>query len=124
MFGGILRRLHDGQHLASLDEPGERDQGQTSRVGATRFHLTFEIQWLRSPRCASLMNPDRLIRVRSTLLVLCAIASAWALMLALTGGFVVTILSIRVSSRNPRNAVLIALLSGLAAWALPAPRDR
>ncbi|HEY6360698.1 MAG TPA: hypothetical protein VIX63_06315, partial [Vicinamibacterales bacterium] len=46
------------------------------------------------------------------------------LMLALTGGFVVTILSIRVSSRNPRNAVLIALLSGLAAWALPAPRDR
>ena len=70
------------------------------------------------------MNLDRLIRLRQTLLVLCAIASAWAVVLALTGGFVVTILSIRVSSRNPLNAVLIALISGLAGWALPAPRDR
>ena len=37
--------LHDGEDRTPLDEPGEHDECQTSRVaGSTRLHLTFEIQ--------------------------------------------------------------------------------
>ncbi len=67
------------------------------------------------------MHVTLVTRVRRGLLVLGALAALWAAVVALTGGFVISFDQIRVSSRNPRNVVLIALLSGLAAWALALP---
>jgi hypothetical protein len=70
------------------------------------------------------VNTDVKTRLRWALLILCALATIWAVGVALTGGFVVYLNSIRFSSRNPRNAAVIALLSALAAWALTAPDQR
>ena len=57
-------------------------------------------------------------RCRRALLVLCGAASLWAVAVALLGGFALTIGPIRVSSHNPSNPAVIALLSALAATAL------
>ena len=70
------------------------------------------------------MNTDLKTRLRRALLILCALAAIWAVAVALTGGFVVYLNSVRVSSRNPRNAAVIALLSALAVWALTTPDER
>jgi hypothetical protein len=58
------------------------------------------------------------------LLVLCTLAAIWAVVLAFTGGFVVHLGPVRVSSRTPRNAIVIALFAGLTAGALWLPRWR
>ena len=68
------------------------------------------------------MNTDKFVRLRRALLVLCALAAAWALVISLTGGFVVRVGGTRVSSRTPVNPLLMALIAGLAAAAL-SPRD-
>jgi len=61
------------------------------------------------------------IRIRRVLLVVCAMAGVWAILMSLTGGFVVRIGSMRVSSRTPVNAIVLALVAGLAAVALAVP---
>ena len=49
---------------------------------------------------------------------LCILAAAWAAVLTFTGGFFVRLGPIRVSSQNPRNVVVISLLSAVVVWAL------
>ena len=63
-------------------------------------------------------------RLGRALIVLSALALLWAVVVALTGGIVLNVHSIRLSSRSPRNAGLIALLGGLAGWALLPPGER
>ena len=61
---------------------------------------------------------DRLQRVRRGVLVLAACAALWAPLAVLTGGFSVRLGPLSISSRNPRNAVLIVLVLMAVAWAL------
>ncbi|HVH26543.1 MAG TPA: STT3 domain-containing protein [Vicinamibacterales bacterium] len=64
-------------------------------------------------------------RLRYFLIVLCALAVTWALVVAFSGRVVLRFGSFRVlSSREPWTAVTIALLSGLAAWALTPQTER
>lgn len=62
-------------------------------------------------------------RLGRTAIVLAAAALVWALLLMVTGGFVVRVGEVSVSSRAPRNAFLIALLAVLIAWTC-APTER
>jgi hypothetical protein len=65
---------------------------------------------------------DRGLRVSLTI---AAFSGAWAAAVALTGGFAVDSHLIRLSSRSPRNAIIIAAISAAIAWALtPAFRRR
>lgn len=70
------------------------------------------------------MNSRRVAVVRRVLLVVCACAIVWAVVLATSGGFVLRLGPLRISSRTPRNPVLIALASALATWALFRPDVR
>ena len=57
--------------------------------------------------------------LRRLLLILGPIAAIWAVVVELSGGFFLGLGSVRIlSSREPGNPALIALLSALAAWAL------
>jgi hypothetical protein len=67
---------------------------------------------------------NRLNRLRRALLALSALAALWAAVVWITSGFVVHVGSLPITSRNPRNPALIALLSALAARALPRPGGR
>jgi hypothetical protein len=71
-----------------------------------------------------LIDPDRLNHLRRALLALSALAALWAAVVWITGGFVAYVGSLPITSRNPRNPALIALLSALAARALPRPGGR
>jgi Dolichyl-phosphate-mannose-protein mannosyltransferase len=65
---------------------------------------------------------DRGFRVSRTL---AALAGAWAMAVALTGGFAIDFPFIHLSSRNPRNATILAVVSAAIAWVLaPAFRRR
>lgn len=64
------------------------------------------------------MTSDSIARVRRALLVLCAIAATWALVVPLTGGFMFRVGAVRISSRNPLNGIIIALVAALAAGVL------
>jgi hypothetical protein len=57
------------------------------------------------------------------LLVLAAVMVLWALVVGLTGGFVLSIGGMRLSSRSMRNALIVFSLAMAAAWAI-APRGR
>lgn len=57
------------------------------------------------------------------LLLLAVLAAVWSIVVALTGGFVVHLGLVQLSSRNPRNGVLLALLSLLLVAALPVGRS-
>jgi hypothetical protein len=70
------------------------------------------------------MNQDRVSRLRRALVAVCMLAATWAAVVILTGGFIVFLYSLQVSSRNPRTPLLLALVSGGAAWALPMPGGR
>lgn len=63
------------------------------------------------------MNVDHVTRLRRLLLLLSASAAVLAVVVALTGGFVIHFAFFRLSLRSPRNSSLVALLSGLAVWA-------
>jgi hypothetical protein len=67
------------------------------------------------------MSVESVTRIRRALLVLCTLALIWAALLDITSGFVVRLGPIRITSRNPLNPFLIALLSGLAACVLARP---
>lgn len=71
------------------------------------------------------MNSGHLTRLRRAFLILSALTFVWAIGVALTGGFVLRLATMRVlSSRHPRNSAIFALLSGLGAWALSTPDER
>ena len=57
----------------------------------------------------------RLASLRRWLLILTACALAWTLVLVLAGGFVVSLGPLRISSRNPRQPLLLALAALIAA---------
>jgi 4-amino-4-deoxy-L-arabinose transferase-like glycosyltransferase len=62
-------------------------------------------------------------RLGRSAIVLAAAALLWALLLVTTGGFVVRVGAVSLSSRAPRNALLIALLAVVIAWTV-APTER
>ena len=68
------------------------------------------------------MDRDRLILLRRIVLALVGVAAAWASVVSLTGGFVVWLGPLRLSSRNPRNALLAATVCAIAVWVLSSPR--
>jgi len=53
--------------------------------------------------------------VRRTLISLAVLALIWSAIVAITGGIGITLAGVRVSSRNPRNPLLIALASACTA---------
>lgn len=61
---------------------------------------------------------SRRTAARRVLLGLAVLAAIWAAILALTGGVAVSIAGVRLSSRSPRNPLLIAIVSACAAAAL------
>src|SRR6266542_2129487 len=65
------------------------------------------------------MRPDRFRTLRSALIGICGLLTLWAAVVTVTKGFVIHVMGIAVSSRDPRNPALLAILSALAAWALP-----
>jgi hypothetical protein len=69
------------------------------------------------------LPPRHLVYVCRAFCALCALAAVWAAVLVLTGGFFVRLGAIRISSQNPRNAVLISLLSALVVWVLSLSPD-
>jgi len=60
--------------------------------------------------------------LRRGLIALSALAFLWAAMIALTGGVAFHLLSLRLSSRNPLNPVIVGALCALGALVLAAPR--
>src|SRR3954454_4006431 len=62
--------------------------------------------------------------LRSPLLVLCALATCWAAVVFATGGFVARIGMLRISSRSPRTALIVALACAAAAFVLSTPGER
>jgi hypothetical protein len=68
------------------------------------------------------VDADRLIRLRRALTSICALSVLWATLVAITGGFVLHLAGTPVTSRNPRNPLLIAIMAAIAAWALPGRR--
>ena len=48
--------------------------------------------------------------------VLCILGGLWSYATLLTGGFIVHLGGLQISSRNPKNPFLLAIVSGLAAW--------
>jgi hypothetical protein len=69
------------------------------------------------------MNPERVRRLRITLATLALVAATWGFALVATGGIALEVLGIPITSRNPRNPLLVSALAALGAWALPV-RDR
>jgi hypothetical protein len=57
---------------------------------------------------------SRRTAVRRALLTLTLLALVWAAVLALTGGVAVSLAGVRLSSRSPRNPLLIAIVSAFA----------
>ncbi|MCC7032747.1 MAG: hypothetical protein IT179_07940 [Acidobacteria bacterium] len=58
------------------------------------------------------------------LLALAILAVAWAIAIAATGGFVLRLGGVRLSSRRWQAAALVALVSAVAAWAASTPAER
>lgn len=69
------------------------------------------------------MHERQVSRFRRTLAAVAAFSALWAAVLALTGGFVIDLFGLQITSRNPRNPLWLLAVSAVAAWALPM-RDR
>ena len=63
-------------------------------------------------------------RFRRILSVVFVLATAWTIAVLASGGFVLRLGSLRLSSRSPRNTILLAVLSGVGAWLLMSPDER
>jgi hypothetical protein len=64
------------------------------------------------------MSADPTAVLRRALLAVAMLAGLWAIVLATTGGFALSIGGVRLSSRNVRNPLLLTLLASAAAAAL------
>ena len=71
-----------------------------------------------------MVNESRRERQVYRLLVLAAVAVLWALAVGLTGGFVLSIGGMRLSSRSMRNALILFGIALAGAWALAPPGRR
>lgn len=60
------------------------------------------------------MNPESIRAARRTLLAVCCVAASWAAAIAFSGGFVVRLGGMRLSSRDPSTPFAIALICGLS----------
>ena len=76
---------------------------------------------IRPPAAVNSGLRARLCRV---FLILFVVAAAWALAVALTGGFALNFGLFRLKSRSPRNAMIIAALIGVLAGLLATPGHR
>jgi hypothetical protein len=56
-------------------------------------------------------------------IILFAVAAAWAIAVTLTGGFTLNLGPVRLKSRSPRNAAIVAALIGVLAGVLAKPGD-
>ncbi len=70
------------------------------------------------------MTPSTRARVRRSLLALSALAATWAMTVAVTGGFLLRLGSIRLSSRRWYAAAIVALVTAAAAWLMSTPDER
>ncbi len=70
------------------------------------------------------MTPAARARACRWLLALAVLAVAWAVAVAVTGGFVVRLGGVRLSSRRWQAAALVALVSAVAAWVASTPAGR
>jgi hypothetical protein len=70
------------------------------------------------------MNSGSRDRGVRAFVILAALSSTWAIAVSLTGGFAVDSSLIRLSSRSPRNPIIIAGLSVVIALALASPSRR
>src|ERR1700681_3909765 len=70
------------------------------------------------------LNRGWRIRFCRAFLILFVLAAIWAVAVPLTGGFAIDLNLFRLSSRNPRNVIVIAALSAVAAWVLATPGRR
>jgi hypothetical protein len=70
------------------------------------------------------MTPRQVSRLRRALAAVAAVSALWAAILALTGGFVIDLFGLQITSRNPRNPLWLLAVSAVAAWALPMPDRR
>ena len=64
------------------------------------------------------MTPDSLRAARRALLAVCGLAATWAAGIAFSGGFVVRLGGMRISSRDPSTPFAIALICGLSFYGL------
>jgi hypothetical protein len=64
------------------------------------------------------------IRLCRALSIVCALAAIWAIAVTLNGRVVIDLVFFRISSRSPRQAIVIAALSALAAWVATPGRRR
>ena len=62
--------------------------------------------------------------LRRLCLVIAGFASFWAYVVALIGGFVIEAGPVRLSSRNPRQALVLMVLASVARWALDRKAER
>jgi len=69
------------------------------------------------------MNEQRARRLRVAFGALALVSILWAAAIVWTGGFVVHVFGVPLTSRNPRNPMLLFAIASLSAWALPM-RDR
>jgi hypothetical protein len=70
------------------------------------------------------MHPRQVSRLRQAFVAVAAVSALWAAILALTGGFVVHVFGLQITSRNLRNPLWLLTISCAAAWALPMPDRR
>jgi hypothetical protein len=64
------------------------------------------------------------MRLRRGLVVLAALLAGWALVITVTGGVSLRFASLSISSRAPRNPVILSAAAALAAWFLAPPAGR
>ncbi|MBI4520624.1 MAG: glycosyltransferase family 39 protein [Gemmatimonadetes bacterium] len=70
-----------------------------------------------------MIDGQRLVRLRPVVLTVCGLAAGWSLAVAFSGGFDLRIFGLRVSSRSPDRAMILAALSALG-WVLSVALDR
>ena len=70
------------------------------------------------------MNHDRVRRLRRALVGVAVLSGLWAGIVAATGGVVLHVFDLPITSRNPRNPLWLLLISSVLAWSLPMPDRR
>src|SRR5688500_14401962 len=70
------------------------------------------------------MKHDRVRGLRRALAAVAMLSGLWSGIVAASGGVVMHVFGLAITSRNPRNPLWLALICGLLAWALPMPDRR
>jgi len=105
-------------HLHRDRERVPTGEGSHSRAPASSDIDATAEPWILSDRLPliriSVMARDPAASFRRALVALALLAGLWAVVVALTGGFRLTLAGIRISSRSTTNPMLVALISTCA----------